>query len=106
MRIPAAPPAPVPPHRRERRGREDGRTALPVPAVTTAAVLPVTGAGRDTRPARKRVPRRPTRVSCSGLCETRSVSPVFVGRTEELNSLNEALARAAAGEPQALLLGR
>jgi DNA-binding CsgD family transcriptional regulator/tetratricopeptide (TPR) repeat protein len=30
---------------------------------------------------------------------------VFVGRTEELNSLNEALARAAAGEPQALLLG-
>ncbi|MFJ4204596.1 AAA family ATPase [Streptomyces sviceus] len=37
--------------------------------------------------------------------ETRSVSPVFVGRTEELNSLNEALARAAAGEPQALLLG-
>ncbi|MBW8818544.1 MAG: ATP-binding protein, partial [Streptomyces sp.] len=40
-----------------------------------------------------------------GPVETRSVSPVFVGRTEELNSLNEALARAAAGEPQALLLG-
>ncbi|MFL5996972.1 MAG: ATP-binding protein, partial [Streptomyces sp.] len=40
-----------------------------------------------------------------GPVETRSVSPVFVGRAEELNVLNEALARAAAGEPQALLLG-
>ncbi|WP_424884395.1 helix-turn-helix transcriptional regulator [Streptomyces sp. SAI-126] len=40
-----------------------------------------------------------------GPVETRSVSPVFVGRTEELNSLHEALSRAAAGEPQALLLG-
>ncbi|QIB43396.1 MULTISPECIES: helix-turn-helix transcriptional regulator [Streptomyces] len=43
--------------------------------------------------------------------ETRSVSPVFVGRTDELGALNDALARAAApaagpaGEPQALLLG-
>ncbi|GAA3818046.1 LuxR family transcriptional regulator [Streptomyces coacervatus] len=40
-----------------------------------------------------------------GLVETRSVSPVFVGRTEELQTLNDALARAAAGEPQALLIG-
>ncbi|MET8077418.1 AAA family ATPase [Streptomyces sp. NPDC005303] len=40
-----------------------------------------------------------------GPVETRSVSPVFVGRAEELNSLNETLARAEAGEPQALLLG-
>ncbi|WEO95128.1 AAA family ATPase [Streptomyces sp. FXJ1.172] len=40
-----------------------------------------------------------------GPVETRSVSPVFVGRTDELDTLNEALARAAAGEPQALLLG-
>ncbi|MBV7699191.1 helix-turn-helix transcriptional regulator [Streptomyces sp. TRM70350] len=40
-----------------------------------------------------------------GLVETRSVSPVFVGRAEELDTLNDALARAAAGEPQALLLG-
>ncbi|WP_369265599.1 AAA family ATPase [Streptomyces sp. R35] len=50
-----------------------------------------------------------------GPVETRSVSPVFVGRTDELGVLNEALARAAggdtppassaAGEPQALLLG-
>jgi len=39
-----------------------------------------------------------------GPVETRSVSPVFVGRTQELAVLNEALARAAAGEPQALLL--
>ncbi|MFK4099145.1 AAA family ATPase [Streptomyces sp. NPDC019531] len=37
--------------------------------------------------------------------ETRSVSPVFVGRAEELTTLNNALARATAGEPQALLLG-
>ncbi|WJV45999.1 helix-turn-helix transcriptional regulator [Streptomyces flavofungini] len=40
--------------------------------------------------------------------ETRSVSPVFVGRTDELGALEDALARAAdpaAGEPQALLLG-
>ncbi|MFJ9820535.1 AAA family ATPase [Streptomyces sp. NPDC101151] len=40
-----------------------------------------------------------------GPVETRSVSPVFVGRTDELATLNDALARAAAGEPQALLLG-
>ncbi|MFI5805346.1 helix-turn-helix transcriptional regulator [Streptomyces sp. NPDC051561] len=40
-----------------------------------------------------------------GDVETRSVSPVFVGRSEELNTLNDALARATAGEPQALLLG-
>ncbi|MFE9410777.1 AAA family ATPase [Streptomyces sp. NPDC006704] len=42
-----------------------------------------------------------------GDVETRSVSPVFVGRAGELRVLNEALARAAApqGEPQALLVG-
>ncbi|MGW1594752.1 AAA family ATPase, partial [Streptomyces sp. NPDC002343] len=40
-----------------------------------------------------------------GPVETRSVSPVFVGRTAELATLNDALARAAAAEPQALLLG-
>ncbi|WAZ24273.1 AAA family ATPase [Streptomyces cinnabarinus] len=37
--------------------------------------------------------------------ETQSVSPVFVGRAEELQNLKDALARADAGEPQALLLG-
>ncbi|MGW4565079.1 helix-turn-helix transcriptional regulator [Streptomyces sp. NPDC004561] len=46
--------------------------------------------------------------------ENRSVSPVFVGRADELATLNDALARAAGetspacgtgGEPQALLLG-
>ncbi|MFF9326911.1 AAA family ATPase [Streptomyces sp. NPDC014776] len=36
--------------------------------------------------------------------ETRSVSPVFVGRADELEALRDALARAAAGEPQALLI--
>ncbi|MFF8729627.1 AAA family ATPase [Streptomyces sp. NPDC015171] len=40
-----------------------------------------------------------------GPVETRSVSPVFVGRADELATLNDALARAAAAEPQALLLG-
>ncbi|MEU1514277.1 AAA family ATPase [Streptomyces sp. NPDC005811] len=37
--------------------------------------------------------------------ETRSVSPVFVGRRDELDLLNDALTRAAAGEPQAFLIG-
>ncbi|WP_329462874.1 helix-turn-helix transcriptional regulator [Streptomyces sp. NBC_01431] len=40
-----------------------------------------------------------------GSVQTRSVSPVFVGRAGELTVLNEALARAEAGEPQALLVG-
>ncbi|WP_103533192.1 helix-turn-helix transcriptional regulator [Streptomyces sp. SM11] len=40
-----------------------------------------------------------------GGVETRSVSPVFVGRAEELASLIEALGRAASGAPQALLIG-
>ncbi|WP_166662017.1 LuxR family transcriptional regulator [Streptomyces sp. BK208] len=50
-----------------------------------------------------------------GSVETRSVSPVFVGRVGELDTLNDALARAAGadtarasspgGEPQAVLLG-
>ncbi|MFI8830716.1 AAA family ATPase [Streptomyces afghaniensis] len=37
--------------------------------------------------------------------ETRSVSPVFVGRAAELGLLGEVLAGAAAGDPQALLIG-
>ncbi|MGW1374624.1 helix-turn-helix transcriptional regulator [Streptomyces sp. NPDC002446] len=41
-----------------------------------------------------------------GSVETRSVSPVFVGRAAELTALGDALARvAASGEPQALLIG-
>ncbi|MGW6546136.1 helix-turn-helix transcriptional regulator [Streptomyces massasporeus] len=40
-----------------------------------------------------------------GAVETRSVSPVFVGRAEELGTLHDALARAREGEPQALLVG-
>lgn len=39
-----------------------------------------------------------------GVVETRSVSPVFVGRGAELSVLDDALARSAAGEPQALLI--
>ncbi|MEU7697925.1 AAA family ATPase [Streptomyces sp. NPDC039028] len=40
-----------------------------------------------------------------GAVETRSVSPVFVGRAGELTALTEALSSATAGEPQALLIG-
>ncbi|TXS53690.1 hypothetical protein EAO75_05910 [Streptomyces sp. uw30] len=40
-----------------------------------------------------------------GPVENRSVSPVFVGRATELETLNDALARAAAGEPQAWVIG-
>lgn len=40
-----------------------------------------------------------------GDVETRSVSPVFVGRADELAVLTDALTRAAGGEPQALLIG-
>ncbi|MEU3985089.1 AAA family ATPase [Streptomyces sp. NPDC026672] len=47
----------------------------------------------------------PTGRAMLGTVETRSVSPVFVGRAEELRTLDDALARAAEGEPQALLLG-
>jgi DNA-binding CsgD family transcriptional regulator/tetratricopeptide (TPR) repeat protein len=39
-----------------------------------------------------------------GPVENWSVSPVFVGRTVELDALNDALARAHAGEPQAVLV--
>ncbi|MFF7716948.1 AAA family ATPase [Streptomyces sp. NPDC007988] len=39
-----------------------------------------------------------------GGVETRSLSPVFVGRTGELTALGHALSRATAGEPQALLI--
>jgi DNA-binding CsgD family transcriptional regulator/tetratricopeptide (TPR) repeat protein len=37
--------------------------------------------------------------------ENRFLSPVFVGRAGELDTLNDALARAVGGDPQALLLG-
>lgn len=40
-----------------------------------------------------------------GGVETRSVSPVFVGRADELAVLTDALTRAAGQEPQALLIG-
>ncbi|MGB8945148.1 MAG: ATP-binding protein, partial [Streptomyces sp.] len=53
---------------------------------------------------------RPAPCAMLTAVETRSVSPVFVGRTDELGVLNNALARAkgttpGTGEPQALLLG-
>lgn len=69
---------------------EGSRTALPARAVT--ALPGKTGAALSD-------PR-----AMLGTVETRSVSPVFVGRTDELDTLSDALARACAGEPQALLL--
>lgn len=63
------------------------------------------------------LPTAPVSDPCAmlGGVETRSVSPVFVGRAGELTSLTDALARATArapglpgapgGEPQALLIG-
>lgn len=70
--------------------------------------------------ARPQVPSAPgralripeTTAGLSDLCamltgvETRSVSPVFVGRAAELTALGDALARIEeSGEPQALLIG-
>ncbi|MFC9243338.1 AAA family ATPase [Streptomyces sp. NPDC057136] len=40
-----------------------------------------------------------------GDVETKSVSPVFIGRADELALLTDALVRASDGEPQALLIG-
>ncbi|MFE2585195.1 AAA family ATPase [Streptomyces sp. NPDC059378] len=40
-----------------------------------------------------------------GPVQNSSVSPVFVGRAAELGTLDDALARAVEGEPQALLIG-
>ncbi|MFF4350737.1 AAA family ATPase [Streptomyces sp. NPDC001530] len=77
--------------------REDGRTGVgrrpgPVPPGATVALRITSAALSDP-------------CAMLGPVETRSVSPVFVGRADELGVLNDALARAAAGEPQALLLG-
>ncbi len=68
-------------------------TAPPATGTTITQGLWKTGAG----------PFRPRAVL--GPVENRSVSPVFVGRADELDTLNDALARAARAEPQALLLG-
>ncbi|CAL9567604.1 HTH-type transcriptional regulator MalT [Streptomyces sp. enrichment culture] len=66
--------------------------AGPAPARTTSALRKTGAAPFDHRAMLTDV-------------ETRSVSPVFVGRAQELDTLNDALARAAAGEPQAFLVG-
>ncbi|WP_307670003.1 helix-turn-helix transcriptional regulator [Streptomyces sp. V2I9] len=54
---------------------------------------------------REKVPPASYAYAMLGRVETRSVSPVFVGRAAELASLTEALGRAASGDPQALLIG-
>src|SRR5688572_5595477 len=48
--------------------------------------------------------RTPDVCAMLGAVETRSVSPVFVGRAGELTALTDAFVRAADGEPQALLV--
>jgi DNA-binding CsgD family transcriptional regulator/tetratricopeptide (TPR) repeat protein len=70
---------------------------------TATAVLPETAVAR-VRGAKTGAALSDPRAML-GRVETRSVSPVFVGRSGELETLSDALARAAAGEPQALLLG-
>ncbi|MFI8195743.1 AAA family ATPase [Streptomyces sp. NPDC085942] len=54
---------------------------------------------------REKVPTASYAYAMLGDVETRSVSPEFIGRAEELASLTEALGRAASGDPQALLIG-
>ncbi len=70
-----------------------------------------TGGGRALPPGAARIAQPKNGAALSdthamlGTVETRSVSPVFVGRANELETLHDALAHAAGGEPQALLLG-
>lgn len=74
-------------------GRPDPALPVPGPALGLTPVTAKTAAV----PSARHVMLAPV--------ESRSVSPVFVGRTAELETLNDALARAAAGEPQAWVLG-
>lgn len=106
---------------RPRQDEDRTKQTLPTPsprlpavgaAVRSKAGVPSAGTGRPSTAALPgSTVRSKTGAALSdpramlGLVETRSVSPVFVGRAEELKTLNDALARAAAGEPQALLLG-
>lgn len=84
-----------------------GALGVVVPGVAVHSGPPVPAPAA----ASKITPRAKTGAALSdaramlGPVETRSVSPVFVGRADELNALSDALARAAAGEPQALLIG-
>lgn len=65
----------------------------------TAGVVVAAGGGRRTGAVRS------GRCAMLGDVEFKSVSPVFVGRADELAALDGALAHAAGGEPQALLIG-
>ena len=87
------------------RSREQGRPRRPV---ETGPRRPASPAPRDPRTATRVVPARGVRGRTDNRCrasdacamlggvETRSVSPVFVGRADELAALTDALARAAA----------
>lgn len=85
-----------------------GSTAAPVTGPADAPSGPgAAGADRagSMITVRETGPADSSAYAMLGDVETRSVSPVFVGRAEEFAALAEALARAAAGEPQALLIG-
>lgn len=87
------------------RPTDDNRTteALPTSSPHLPAVRTAVRPGDAVEAKTGAAPPDPR--AMLGLVETKSVSPVFVGRTEELEALNDALVRAAAGEPQALLIG-
>lgn len=91
-----------------RRPRGVDRTGTDRRPRDTGAPAPATRAPHPTAPVPVKTGARPPEPrGMLGTVETKSVSPVFVGRTTELDTLNDALARAAdgAGEPQALLIG-
>src|SRR5215470_11138208 len=77
-------------------------------------VRAATGPPGPAGTARARVPPAPGRgkpggavpdgCAMLGPVESRSLSPVFVGRSRETHLFEQALARAAEGEPQALLV--
>ncbi|MGY0058162.1 helix-turn-helix transcriptional regulator [Streptomyces sp. LZ34] len=73
-------------------------------AVDTAAVGTTAGTTREQGTAQARIPLSDPCAILDGVHHT-SVSPVFVGRAEELSTLTDALAGATAGEPQVLLVG-
>ncbi|MBR8639499.1 AAA family ATPase [Streptomyces tuirus] len=80
-----------------------GVVAVPAQAVGGAVVVPGAAGALAVRRKNGAAPSDPR--AMLGPVETRSVSPVFVGRAAELGTLDEVLAGAAAGEPQALLVG-
>ena len=79
--------------------------AAPAPVLVPAPVQPPPeGASPATAAAVKHGAARPAPCAMLGAVDTTRVSPVFVGRRDELTALGDALARAATGEPQAAVV--